>query len=94
LGHGGGFNHVVAFHALIPRKLGVPDDNIFVIILIPLKRTAAYRSVNMDTAISQLNNNVQYITSLLQTSLDASAIASLKQSGQHVVRPSEFRGCV
>jgi phospholipid/cholesterol/gamma-HCH transport system substrate-binding protein len=46
----------------------------------PQIRTAAYRSVNMDTAISQVNENVQHITSLLQTSLDANTIASLKQS--------------
>jgi phospholipid/cholesterol/gamma-HCH transport system substrate-binding protein len=46
----------------------------------PQLRTAAYRSVNMDTAITQVNENVQYITSLLQTSLDAKTIASLKQS--------------
>jgi phospholipid/cholesterol/gamma-HCH transport system substrate-binding protein len=43
-------------------------------------RTAPSRSVNMDTAISQVNDNVQYITRLLQTSLDAKTIASLKQS--------------
>jgi phospholipid/cholesterol/gamma-HCH transport system substrate-binding protein len=46
----------------------------------PQIRTAPSRSVNMDTAISQVNENVQYITTLLQTSLDAKTIASLKQS--------------
>lgn len=43
-------------------------------------RTAPSRSVSMDTAISQLNQNVQYMTRLLQTSLDDKTIASLKQS--------------
>jgi phospholipid/cholesterol/gamma-HCH transport system substrate-binding protein len=46
----------------------------------PQIRTTPSRSVNMDTAISQVNENVQYITTLLQTSLDAKTIASLKQS--------------
>ena len=46
----------------------------------PQIRTAPSRSVNMDTAIAQVNENVQYITTLLQTSLDAKTIASLKQS--------------
>jgi phospholipid/cholesterol/gamma-HCH transport system substrate-binding protein len=46
----------------------------------PQIRTAPSRSVNMDTAISQVNENVQHITTLLQTSLDAKTIASLKQS--------------
>ncbi|HXE50246.1 MAG TPA: MlaD family protein [Ramlibacter sp.] len=43
-------------------------------------RTAPSRSVNMDTTMSQVNENVQSITALLQTSLDAKTIASLKQS--------------
>ena len=46
----------------------------------PQIRTAPSRSVNMDTAIAQVNENVQSITTLLQTSLDAKTIASLKQS--------------
>ncbi|HXD39718.1 MAG TPA: MlaD family protein [Ramlibacter sp.] len=46
----------------------------------PQIRTAPSRSVNMDTAIAQVNENVQSITALLQTSLDAKTIASLKQS--------------
>jgi phospholipid/cholesterol/gamma-HCH transport system substrate-binding protein len=43
-------------------------------------RTAPSRSINLDTAISQVNDNVQYITKLLQTSLDEKTVASLKQS--------------
>jgi phospholipid/cholesterol/gamma-HCH transport system substrate-binding protein len=46
----------------------------------PQIRTAPSHSVNMDTAIAQVNENVQYITTLLQTSLDPKTIASLKQS--------------
>jgi len=46
----------------------------------PQIRTAPSRSVNMDTAMSQVNENVQSITTLLQTSLDPKTIASLKQS--------------
>ena len=46
----------------------------------PQIRTAPSRSMNMDTAIAQVNENVQHITTLLQTSLDAKTIASLKQS--------------
>jgi phospholipid/cholesterol/gamma-HCH transport system substrate-binding protein len=46
----------------------------------PQIRTAPSRSVNMDTAIAQVNDNLQNITTLLQTSLDAKTIASLKQS--------------
>ena len=43
-------------------------------------RAAPSRSVNLDTAISQVNENVLYMTKLLQTSLDEKTIASLKQS--------------
>lgn len=43
-------------------------------------RTSPSRSVNMDTAISQVNENVQYMTKVLQASLDEKTIASLKQS--------------
>jgi phospholipid/cholesterol/gamma-HCH transport system substrate-binding protein len=46
----------------------------------PRIRAATSRSVNMDTAISQVNENVQHITSLLHKSLDANTIASLQQS--------------
>ncbi len=46
----------------------------------PQLRTAPSRSVNLDTAIAQVNDNVQSMTRLLQTSLDAKTLASLKQS--------------
>ena len=46
----------------------------------PLLRSAPSRSVNLDTTISQVNENVQVMTDLLQTLLDEKTIASLKQS--------------
>jgi phospholipid/cholesterol/gamma-HCH transport system substrate-binding protein len=46
----------------------------------PLVRSAPSRSINLDTAISQVNENVQVMTDLLQTLLDEKTIASLKQS--------------
>ncbi len=46
----------------------------------PQLRTAPSRSVNLDTAIAQVNENVQSMTKLLQTSLDAKTLASLKES--------------
>jgi phospholipid/cholesterol/gamma-HCH transport system substrate-binding protein len=46
----------------------------------PLLRSAPSRSVSLDTAISQVNENVQVMTDLLQTVLDEKTISSLKQS--------------
>jgi phospholipid/cholesterol/gamma-HCH transport system substrate-binding protein len=46
----------------------------------PVIPTAPSRSVNLDTAISQVNQNVQFMTELLQTVLDENTIASLKKS--------------
>ena len=46
----------------------------------PQLRTAPSRSVNLDTAISQVNENVQSLTTLLQASLDEKTLASLRQS--------------
>ena len=43
-------------------------------------RAAPSRSVNLDTAISQVNENVQSMTRLLQASLDEKTVASLKQT--------------
>jgi phospholipid/cholesterol/gamma-HCH transport system substrate-binding protein len=43
-------------------------------------RIAPSKSINLDTAISQVNDNVQAMTRLLQTSLDEKTVASLKQS--------------
>jgi phospholipid/cholesterol/gamma-HCH transport system substrate-binding protein len=49
-------------------------------------RTAPSRSVNLDTAISQVNENVQSMSRLLQTSLDEKTLASLKQSVEGMQR--------
>jgi phospholipid/cholesterol/gamma-HCH transport system substrate-binding protein len=46
----------------------------------PVIPTAASRSVNLDTAISQLSQNVQSMTDLLQSVLDQKTVASLKQA--------------
>jgi phospholipid/cholesterol/gamma-HCH transport system substrate-binding protein len=46
----------------------------------PLLPAAPSRSLNLDTAISDLNRNVQLVTDLLQAVLDQKTIASLKQS--------------
>lgn len=46
----------------------------------PQLRIAASRSVNLDTAISQVNENVRSMTNLLRSSLDEKTIASLKES--------------
>jgi phospholipid/cholesterol/gamma-HCH transport system substrate-binding protein len=46
----------------------------------PSIRSAPSRSVNLDTAISQVNENVQLMSALVQTLLDKQTIASLKQS--------------
>jgi phospholipid/cholesterol/gamma-HCH transport system substrate-binding protein len=46
----------------------------------PQLRTAASRSLNMDTAMNQVNQNVQSMTRLLQAALDAKTMASLKES--------------
>jgi phospholipid/cholesterol/gamma-HCH transport system substrate-binding protein len=46
----------------------------------PLLRAGPSRSVNLDTAISQVNENVQAMTGLLQSVLDEKTVASLKQS--------------
>ena len=46
----------------------------------PQLRTAASRSLNMDTAMNQVNENVQSMTRLLQAALDARTLASMKES--------------
>jgi phospholipid/cholesterol/gamma-HCH transport system substrate-binding protein len=58
-----------------PRPLAPESNNPY-----PRIHTAPSRSVNMDTAISQVNENVQSLTELLQTTLDKETVASLKQS--------------
>jgi phospholipid/cholesterol/gamma-HCH transport system substrate-binding protein len=57
------------------RPLTAPAGSRF-----PVIPTAPSRSVNLDTAISQVNQNVQFMTELLQSVLDQNTIASLKQS--------------
>lgn len=46
----------------------------------PRIRAAPSRSVNLDTAISQVNENVQNMTDLLRSVLDTNTVTSLKQS--------------
>jgi phospholipid/cholesterol/gamma-HCH transport system substrate-binding protein len=46
----------------------------------PVIPSAPSRSVSLDTAISQVNENVQVLSDLLQSVLDRKTIASLKQS--------------
>jgi phospholipid/cholesterol/gamma-HCH transport system substrate-binding protein len=57
------------------RPLTAPSGSPF-----PVIPTAPSRSVNLDTAISQLNQNVQAMTDLVQAVLDQKTIASLKLS--------------
>lgn len=58
-----------------PRPLATEPGNRY-----PRIRTAPSRSVNLDTAISQVNENVQHMTELLQSVLDRKTIADLKES--------------
>lgn len=46
----------------------------------PVIHAAPSRSVNLDTAISQVNDNMQHITELIRSVLDKETITSLKQS--------------
>jgi phospholipid/cholesterol/gamma-HCH transport system substrate-binding protein len=46
----------------------------------PAIPTAPSKSANLDLAISQLNENVQFMTELLKEVLDKNTVASLKQS--------------
>lgn len=46
----------------------------------PLIPAAPSRSVNLDTAISQVNENVQVVTDLLRTTLDKRTVSALKQA--------------
>src|SRR5512139_838567 len=46
----------------------------------PLIQTAPSRSVNLDSAISQVNQNVQSLTELMRSVLDKKTISSLKQT--------------
>jgi phospholipid/cholesterol/gamma-HCH transport system substrate-binding protein len=55
----------------------------------PVIPTAASRSVNLDTAISQLSENVQSMSALLQSVLDTQTVASLKQSLESLRRVTQ-----
>lgn len=46
----------------------------------PAIATAPSRTVSLDTSISQLNENMQAVTALMRTTLDAKTVASLKES--------------
>jgi phospholipid/cholesterol/gamma-HCH transport system substrate-binding protein len=46
----------------------------------PLIHTAPSRSINLDTAISQVNQNVQTLTDLLNAALDKQTLNSFKQA--------------
>jgi phospholipid/cholesterol/gamma-HCH transport system substrate-binding protein len=58
------------FRSLVAR----PDERY------PAIPSAPSKSVNLDLAISQVNENVQFMTDLLQNVLDKNTVASLKQS--------------
>lgn len=47
---------------------------------LPLIRSAPSKSVNLDIAISQVNDNVQAVVDLLQSTLDKQTIVALKQA--------------
>ncbi len=57
------------------RPLAAPAGSAY-----PVIPAAASRSMNLDTAISQLNGNVQFMTDLLRSVLDPQTVTSLKQS--------------
>ena len=46
----------------------------------PVLATAASKSASLDTAISQVNQNVQFLTERVQSVLDDQTVASLKES--------------
>jgi phospholipid/cholesterol/gamma-HCH transport system substrate-binding protein len=55
----------------------------------PAIRTAPAKSVSLDLAISQVNQNVQFMAELLHNVLDANTVASLKQSVDNLQRVSK-----
>lgn len=66
------------------RPLVAPPGSPF-----PVIPTAPSRSVNLDTTIDQLSQNVQLMTDLLQSVLDQETIASLKQSVDSLQRVTQ-----
>lgn len=55
----------------------------------PVIPATTSRSVNLDTAVSQVNENVQSMTRLVQSVLDEQTVASLKQSLDSLQRVTE-----
>jgi phospholipid/cholesterol/gamma-HCH transport system substrate-binding protein len=55
----------------------------------PVIPVTTSRSVNLDTAVSHMNENVQSMTRLLQSVLDEQTVASLKQSLDSLQRVTE-----
>lgn len=55
----------------------------------PRLPSAPSRSVNLDTAISQVNQNVQILTELVRALLDGETIASLKQTAANLQKVSQ-----
>lgn len=51
---------------------------------------APSRSLNLDSAISQLNENVQYMTDLIRSLLDQETVASLKQTTDNLQKVSQM----
>ena len=55
----------------------------------PAIPTAASRSVNLDLAIAQVNENVETLTRQLEATLDPKTVATLKQSAESLQRVSK-----
>jgi phospholipid/cholesterol/gamma-HCH transport system substrate-binding protein len=54
----------------------------------PVIPTAASRSVNLDLAIAQVNENVETLTRQIEATLDPKTVATLKQSAESLQRVS------
>lgn len=67
-----------------PRQLVAPPGKKY-----PVIPATSSKSVNLDTAVSQVNDNVQYMTRLLQSVLDEKTVVSLKQSLDSLQRITE-----
>ncbi|NRO99435.1 MCE family protein [Paraburkholderia sp. NMBU_R16] len=52
----------------------------------PIISTAPSKAMTLDTAMNQVNENVQVVTSLLESVLDKTTVASLKQSVDNLQR--------
>jgi phospholipid/cholesterol/gamma-HCH transport system substrate-binding protein len=67
-----------------PRQLVAPPGKKY-----PVIPATSSKSVNLDTAVSQVNDNVQFMTRLLQSVLDEKTVVSLKQSLDSLQRVTE-----